>query len=165
MQKIKIVVLTAQVIKLVKRHHEPPVLPLYFGGFPGWLAWFLLQFFFLNNKIHFFLANANISASFKRKMVEKSWFLLIQKQETNLWMKLPTIRPGLAGKNVKKRPLSEPVRLQDSENSARSLTKKKKMSLFMVRVMFRKLKRLAIILSCCSHFARVFNSRFLAFPK
>ena len=79
-------------------------------------------------------------------------------------MKLPTIRSGLAGKNVKKRPLSEPVRLQDLENSARSLTKKK-ISLFMVRVMFRKLKQLTIILSGCSHFARVFNSRFLAFPK
>ena len=40
-------------------------------------------------------------------------------------MKLPTIPPGLAGKNVKKRLLSEPIRLQDFENSARSLTKKK----------------------------------------
>ena len=51
-------------------------------------------------------------------------FFLIQKQQTNLWMKLPTIPPGLAGKNVKMRPLSEPIRLQDLENSARSLTKK-----------------------------------------
>ena len=40
-------------------------------------------------------------------------------------MKLPTIPPGLAGKNVKNRPLSEPIRLQDLENSVRSLTKKK----------------------------------------
>ena len=40
-------------------------------------------------------------------------------------MKLPTIPPGLADKNVKKRLLSEPIRLQDLENSARSLTKKK----------------------------------------
>ena len=52
------------VIKLVKRHHEPPVL-LYFNCFPGWLAWFSLQMFFLNNKIHFSLANGNNSARFK----------------------------------------------------------------------------------------------------
>ena len=30
-------------------------------------------------------------------------------------MKLPTIPPGLAGKIVKYRPLSEPIRLQDLE--------------------------------------------------
>ena len=47
---------------------KPPVL-LYCSGFPGWLAWFSLQMFCLNNKIHFSLANANNSASFKRKMV------------------------------------------------------------------------------------------------
>ena len=37
-------------------------------------------------------------------------------------MKLPTIPPGLAGKIEKKknRPLSEPIRLQDLEDSARS---------------------------------------------
>ena len=35
-------------------------------------------------------------------------------------MKLPTIPPGLAGKIVKYRPLSEPTRLQDLEDSARS---------------------------------------------
>ena len=40
-------------------------------------------------------------------------------------MKLPTIPPGLARKNVTNRPLSEPTRLQDLENSVRSLTKKK----------------------------------------
>ena len=112
------------VIKLVKRHHEPPVL-LYFSGFPGWLAWFSLQIFCLNNKIHFSLANANNSASFKRKMVWKWRFLLIHKQQTNLWMKLPTIPPGLAGKIVKYRPLSEPIRLQDLEDSARSQAWKK----------------------------------------
>ena len=88
-------------IKLMKRHHEPPVL-LYFSGFPGWLAWFSLQILCLNNKIHFSLANANNSASFKRKMVWKWRFLLIHKQQTNLWIKLPTIPPGLAGKIVKK---------------------------------------------------------------
>ena len=33
-------------------------------------------------------------------------------------MKLPTIPPGLAGKIVKNRPLSEPIRLQDLEDSA-----------------------------------------------
>ena len=39
-------------------------------------------------------------------------------------MKLPTIPPGLAGKIVKYRPLSEPIRLQDLEDSARSHTLK-----------------------------------------
>ena len=29
-------------LKLLKRHHQPPVL-LYFSGFPGWLAWFLVH--------------------------------------------------------------------------------------------------------------------------
>ena len=52
------------VIKLVKRHHEPPVL-LYFSGFPGWIACFSLQTFCLNNKIHFSLTNANNILSFK----------------------------------------------------------------------------------------------------
>ena len=113
------------VIKLVNQHHEPPVL-LYFSGFPGWLAWFSLQIFCLNNKIHFSLANANNSVSFKRKMVWKWRFLLIHKQQTNLWMKLPTIPPGLAGKIVKYSPLSEPIRLQDLEDSARSQAWKKK---------------------------------------
>ena len=46
-------------------------------------------------------------------------FLLIHKQQTNLWKKLPTIPPGLAGKIVKYRPLSEPIRLQDLEDFAR----------------------------------------------
>ena len=40
-------------------------------------------------------------------------------------MKLPTIPPGLAGKNVKNRPLSEQIRLQDLEKSVRSVTKNK----------------------------------------
>ena len=61
------------VIKLLKRHHEPPVL-LCFSGFPGWLAWFSLQMFSLNNKIHFSLANANNSASFKRKWLKITVF-------------------------------------------------------------------------------------------
>ena len=104
------------VIKLVKRHHEPPVL-LYFSGFPGWLAWFSLQSFCLNNKIHFSLANASNRASWKRKMVEKSRVLLIHKQQTNLWMKLPTIPSGLAGKIVKYRPLLKPIRMQDLEET------------------------------------------------
>ena len=47
---------------------EPPVV-LYFNGFPGWLAGFSLPMFCLNNKIQFSLANANNSASFKRKIV------------------------------------------------------------------------------------------------
>ena len=40
-------------------------------------------------------------------------------------MKLPTIPPGLVGKIVKYRPLSEPIRLQDLEDSARSQAWKK----------------------------------------
>ena len=103
---------------------EPPVL-LYLSGFPGWLAWFSLQIFCLNNKIHFFLASAKNSASFKRKMVGKWRFLLIHKQQTNLWMKLPAILLGLAGKIVKYRPLAEPIRLQDLEDSALSQAWKK----------------------------------------
>ena len=43
----------------------------------------------------------------------KSRFLLIDKQRTNLWTKLPMILPGLASKIVKHRPLPEPIRLQD----------------------------------------------------
>ena len=46
--------------------------------------------------------------------------MLIHKQQTNLWMKLSMIPPGLAGKIVKNCPLSEPIRLQDLEDSARS---------------------------------------------
>ena len=38
---------------------------------------------------------------------------LIHKQQTNLWIKLPMILPGLAGKIVKHHPLPEPIRLQD----------------------------------------------------
>ena len=41
-------------------------------------------------------------------------------------MKLPTIPPGLAGKIVKYRPLSEPIRLQDLQDSSRSQAWKKK---------------------------------------
>ena len=33
------------------------------------------------------------------------------KQETNLWMKLPTIPPGLAGKIVKYRPLAKQLKV------------------------------------------------------
>ena len=104
-------------IELVKRHQEPPVL-LYFSGFPGWPAWFSLQIFCLNNKIHFSLGNVDNRASLKRKMVKKSRFLLIHKQQINLRMKLPKISPRLAGKIVKYRPLSDPIRLQDLEDSA-----------------------------------------------
>ena len=121
MHKSKIALLTA---KLVKRHHQPPVL-FYFSAFPGCFTWFSVQRFCLNNKIHFSIANAINSASFKRKMVWKWLFLLIEKQETDLWMKLPTIPPGLAGKIVKYRPLSEPIGLQDLEDCARSQAWKK----------------------------------------
>ena len=54
---------------------------LYFKGFPGWLAWFSLQIFCLSNEIHFSLANANNSASFKRKMVWKWRFSLTHNQQ------------------------------------------------------------------------------------
>ena len=53
-------------------------------------------------------------------MVEKSRVLLIHKQQTNLWMKLPTIPSGLAGKIVKYRPLLKAIRMQDLEDFARS---------------------------------------------
>ena len=42
---------------------------------------------------------------------------MTNKQQTNLWIKLPTIPPGLADKIVKYRPLSEPIRLQDFARS------------------------------------------------
>ena len=42
-------------------------------------------------------------------------------------MKLPAIPTGLAGKIVKYHPLSEPIRLQDLEDSARSQVWKKKL--------------------------------------
>ena len=71
----------------MKRHHEQTFL-LYFSGFPGWLARFSPQ---MNNKMHFSLAKANNSANFERKMVWKWRFLLIHKQQTNMWMKLRTI--------------------------------------------------------------------------
>ena len=52
--------------------------------------------------------------------------MLIHIQQTNLWMKkLPTIPPELADKIVKYRPLSEPIRLQDLEDSALSQAWKK----------------------------------------
>ena len=87
----------------------------------SWLTCLIpaFRFFCLNNIIPF------SNAGFKRKMVWKWRFLLIHKQQTNLWMKLPTIPPGLAGKIVKYRPLSEPIRLQDLEDSARSQAWKK----------------------------------------
>ena len=70
------------VIKPVKRHHEPPVL-LYFNCFPGWLAWFSLQMFCLNNKIHFSLANANNSARFKTKKAKNHRSGFSRSQTTN----------------------------------------------------------------------------------
>ena len=58
-------------------------------------------------------------------MFWKRLFWLIHKQQTNLWMKLPTIPPGLAGEIVKYRPFSEPINKQDLEDSARSQAWKK----------------------------------------
>ena len=58
---------------------------------------FCVQIFCLNNIIHF-------SSGLKMTVNE------------NLWMKQPTIPPWLAGKIVKYRPLSEPIRLQDLED-------------------------------------------------
>ena len=51
--------------------------------------------------------------------------MLIHKQQTNLWMKLPTIPPRLAGKIVKYRPLWKPIILQDLKDSASSQAWKK----------------------------------------
>ena len=60
----------------------------------------------------------------KEKWFENDCFCSF-KQQTNLWMKLPTIPPGLAGKIVKYRPLSQSIRSQDLEDSARSQAWKK----------------------------------------
>ena len=51
--------------------------------------------------------------------------MLIHKQQTKLWMKLPTIPPRLAGKIVKYRPLWKPIILQDLKDSASSQAWKK----------------------------------------
>ena len=65
-----------------------------------------------------------IAQGLKEKWFENDGFCSF-KQQTNLWMKLPTISPGLADKIVKYRPLSEPIRSQDLEDSARSQAWKK----------------------------------------
>ena len=97
------------VIKLVKRHHEPSVL-LYFSSFPDWLARFSLQICFWIIKFSFPWLMLIIAQVLKENWIKNHGFLLIHKQQTNLWMKLPTIPPGLAGKIFKYRPLSEPIR-------------------------------------------------------
>ena len=51
--------------------------------------------------------------------------LIIAHVFTNNKQTCEWIPPGLAGKIVKDRPLSEPIRLQDLENSARSQAQKK----------------------------------------
>ena len=66
-----------------------------------------------------------IAQGLKEKWFENDGFCSF-KQQTNLWMKLPTIPPGLADKIVKYRPLSEPIRSQDLEDSARPQAWKKK---------------------------------------
>ena len=79
------------VIKLVNRHHEPPVL-LYFSDFPGWLSWFSLQISCLNNKIHFSLANAN--NSFKRKRFENDGFCSFTNNKQTCEWSCQRFRPG-----------------------------------------------------------------------
>ena len=52
----------------------------YFSGFPSWLAWFSLQIFCLNYKIHFSLANENnnslspVANADNSASLEKKWF-------------------------------------------------------------------------------------------
>ena len=74
-------------------HHELPVL-LYYGGFLDSLAWFSFQIFCLNNKLHFALANANICASFKRKMVWKSRFCSFTNNKQTCEWSCQRFRPG-----------------------------------------------------------------------
>ena len=63
-----------------------------------------------------------IAQVLKEKWFENDGFCsFTNNKQTCEW----TIPLGLAGKIVKNRPLSEPIRLHDFENSARSLTKKK----------------------------------------
>ena len=78
---------------LVKRHHEPLVL-LHVSGFPGWLAWFSLLIFCLNNKIHFSLANANNSARFKRKMLENDGFCSFTSNKQTCELSCQRFLPG-----------------------------------------------------------------------
>ena len=56
-------------------------------------------------------------------------------------MKLPTIPPWLAGEIVKYRPFSEPIRLQDLEDSARSQAWKRKIIIIKKPVFFVSLKQ------------------------
>ena len=75
-------------------------------------------------KIHFSLANVWIIAQVLKEIWLKNHGFCSFKNndKKNLWMKVPTIPPGLAGKIEKKkiRPLSKPPRWQDLEDSARS---------------------------------------------
>ena len=112
-------------LRLVKRHREPPVLLTLISDFPGWLAWFSLQIFCLNYKIHFSLANANNSASFKRKN-GLNFTGFVHSQTTNKLVNEAVKDSRPAGKIVKNRPLSKPIRLDDLEDCARSQAYKKK---------------------------------------
>ena len=61
-----------------------------------------------------------IAQDLKEKWLKNNGFCSFKNKEKNLWMKLPTIPPGLVGKIVKNHPLLEPIRLQDLKDSARS---------------------------------------------
>ena len=86
----------------MKRHHQPPVL-LYFNCFPGWLAWFSLQMFCMNNKIHFSLANANNSASFK-KVKNRRFFTFTNHKQTCEWSCQKFDSARVSGQDRKKPP-------------------------------------------------------------
>ena len=80
--------------------------------------------FCLDNQIHFSLANANNSASFKIKMVKITGFARSQ-TINKLVNKAANDSGRVSGQDRKNRPLSEPIKLQDLEDSSRSQAQKK----------------------------------------
>ena len=105
--------------KLCPRSWVPPeaVGNRQFASSPGTL-------FCLNNKIHFSLANADNSASFKRKMVLNHRFCSFT-TTNKLVNEAVNDSARVSGQDRKNCPLSEPIRLQDFEDSAPSQAQKK----------------------------------------
>ena len=94
-------------------HAETSSLRLFSHVWPNWPG--------MNNKMHFSLAiTLKIAQVLTEKMVKNHRFCSFTNNK-----KLPTIPPGLAGKIAKNCPLSEPIRLQDLEDSVRSQAQKK----------------------------------------
>ena len=85
---------------------------------------FSLQILCLNDKTLFSLANANNSASFKRKMVLKSQFLLISQRTNKLVNEAANDSAQVSGQDCKQPPALGTNQIAGLKNSAYSLTKK-----------------------------------------